>query len=97
MIDKDFVAVEYAKKNAEVNGIKNCKVYLSNGFSKAPDMKFDLIVSDLPAKVGREFLRILLEDAKSHLKPGGRIYVVTISGLREVRQTELPGSIRELR
>ena len=52
MVDKDFVAVEYAKKNAEANGVKNCKVYLSNGFSKVPDMKFDLIVSNLPAKVG---------------------------------------------
>jgi 16S rRNA G1207 methylase RsmC len=83
MIDKDFVAVEYARKNAEVNGIKNFKVYLSNGFSNVPDVKFDLIVSNLPAKVGREFLWILLEDAKDHLKPDGRIYVVTISGLRE--------------
>jgi 16S rRNA G1207 methylase RsmC len=83
MIDKDFVAVEYAKKNAEMNGAKNCKVYLSNGFSAVPDMKFDLIFSNLPAKVGREFLWILLDDAKKHLKPGGRLYVVTISGLRE--------------
>jgi len=83
MVDKDFVAVAYAKKNAEANGVKNSKVYLSNGFGDVPDIKFDLIVSNLPAKVGREFLWILLEDAKNHLKPGGRIYVVTISGLRE--------------
>ena len=83
MIDKDFVAIEYAKKNAEINGVKNYKAYLSNGFGGVPDTKFDLIVSNLPAKVGREFLWILLEDAKAHLKPGGRIYVVTISGLRE--------------
>jgi 16S rRNA G1207 methylase RsmC len=83
MIDKDFVAVDYAKKNMEVNGVKNAKVYLSNGFSNVPGVKFDLIVSNLPAKVGREFLWILLEDAKAYLKPGGRICVVTISGLRE--------------
>lgn len=83
MIDKDFVAVEYAKKNAAANGAKNCRVYLSNGFSAVPETKFDLIFSNLPAKVGREFLWILLNDAKKHLKPGGRIYVVTISGLRE--------------
>jgi 16S rRNA G1207 methylase RsmC len=83
MIDKDFVAVEYAKKNAEINSAKNCEVYLSNGFSEVRGMKFDLIVSNLPAKVGRELLWILLEDAKDHLKPGGRMYVVTISGLRE--------------
>lgn len=83
MVDKDYVAVEYAAKNAELNGVKNCKTYLSNGFSNVPDVKFDLIVSNLPAKVGRELLWIWLQDAKAHLKPGGRIYVVTISGLRE--------------
>lgn len=83
MIDKDFVAVEYARKNAEINGIKNCQVYLSNGFSRVPDMKFDLIISNLPAKEGREFFQILLEDAKNHLRPEGRLCVVTISGLRE--------------
>lgn len=84
MVDKDFVAVEYAKKNAQANDVPNVDVYLSNGFSHvAADAKFDLVVSNLPAKVGRELLRILLEDAKDHLKSGGAIYVVTISGLRE--------------
>jgi 16S rRNA (guanine1207-N2)-methyltransferase len=83
MIDKDFVAIEYSKKNATINHIKNCESYLSNGFSNVPDIKFDLIVSNLPAKVGREFFWLLLHDAKAHLKPGGEMYVVTISGLRE--------------
>ncbi len=84
MVDKDFVAVEYAKKNASSNGIANCDAYLSNGFGAVPkEKKFSLIISNLPAKVGREFFWILLEDAKNHLTPGGRIYVVTISGLRE--------------
>lgn len=83
MIDKDFVAVEYAKKNAAINHVSNCETYLSNGFSHVPNIKYDLIVSNLPAKVGREFFWLLLHDAKAHLKPGGEIYVVTISGLRE--------------
>ncbi len=81
MIDKDFVAVEYAKKNATINGIK-ADCYLSNGFSHvAPNKKFDLIVSNLPAKVSKEFFWILFEEAKQHLNPGGRIIVVTIAGL----------------
>jgi len=84
LVDKDFTALEYAKKNAALNGITNCEIYLSNGFSAVPhDAKFDLIVSNLPAKVGKELFWIFLDDAKRHLKPGGRIYVVTISGLRE--------------
>lgn len=84
LVDKDFVAVEYAKKNAIANKLSNCEAYLSNGFSHVPkDMKFDLIVSNLPAKVGKELLYIMMNEAKSHLNPGGSFYVVTISGLKE--------------
>ena len=36
-----------------------------------------------PAKVGRELLLILLTDARARLRPGGRIYLVTINGLRD--------------
>jgi 16S rRNA G1207 methylase RsmC len=83
MVDKDHVAVEYAKKNAGVNKITNCEVYLSNGFEAVRNLRFDNIVANLPAKVGKELLYIFLSDAKRHLKPGGQIVVVTISGLRE--------------
>ncbi len=84
MVDKDFVAVEYAEKNATLNGLSNAKVYLSNAFSHVPaDAKFDLIVSNLPAKPGKEFFELMLNDAKAHLAPGGRITVVFIAGLRE--------------
>ena len=83
MVDKDFVAVDYARTNVEQNRLKNCHVLLSNGFSHLPDIQFDLIVSNLPANVGKELLQIFLADAKHYLKPNGRLYVVTISGLRE--------------
>lgn len=83
MVDKDFVAVDYAKKNIELNNLQNCQAMLSNGFSHLPDMKFDLIVSNLPATVGKELLQIFLRDAKRHLKQNGKLFVVTISGLRE--------------
>lgn len=83
MVDKDFVAVDYAGKNAERNGLANCHVLLSNGFSHLPNIQFDLIASNLPANVGKELLQIFLADAKQYLKPNGCLYVVTISGLRE--------------
>ncbi|MDY7011768.1 MAG: methyltransferase [Planctomycetota bacterium] len=83
MADKDFVAVEYAKKNAIINGLDNCRAYLSNAFSEVPDIHFDNIVSNLPANVGRELLSIILQDAKAHLKEGGSLYIVTVAGLRK--------------
>lgn len=84
MVDKDFIAIEYAKKNATANGLKNCHVYLSNGLSHVPEnVQFDLIVSNLPAKTGKELYEIMLDDCLRHLKPDGKLYVVTIAGLRE--------------
>ncbi|MEK7605642.1 MAG: methyltransferase [Patescibacteria group bacterium] len=84
LVDKDFVAVQYTRKNAKINEIKNTEIYLSNGFSDVPvDKKFDVIISNLPAKTGKELHYILLADSLEHLKPGGKLYVVTISGLKE--------------
>ena len=83
MVDKDFVAVQYAETNARVNGLTNCRAYLSNAFSNVPDMQFDNIVSNLPANVGREMLYIILSGAHARLKGGGRLYVVTVAGLRK--------------
>jgi len=83
MVDRDFVAIEYAGKNAELNGLTNCKAFLSNAFSHIPDdLKFDVIGSNLPAHVGKELLYLMLSDAKRHLKKDGRLYVVTIAGIR---------------
>ena len=83
LIDKDFVAVEYTKKNAAINRINNTEVILSNGFDKLGQRSFDLIVSNLPAKTGKELYYLYFYDALVRLNPGGRIYVVTISGLRK--------------
>jgi 16S rRNA (guanine1207-N2)-methyltransferase len=84
MIDKDFVAIEYTEKNIKENRLKNCQTYLSNAFSHVPkDKKFDLIVSNIPAKVGKDLLQIIIADAKARLNPGGKFYVVTIAGLKE--------------
>ena len=84
MVDKDFVALEYAAKNARLNGIGNVEIYPSNAFGAVPaDLRFDNVMANLPANVGKELLSIILHDAKAHLKRGGRLYVVTIAGLRQ--------------
>lgn len=84
LVDKDFVAVEYARRNCERNGLANTEVLLSNGFNQVPPAcRFDLIVSNLPAKVGNEQHYLYLFDAHARLVPGGRFVVVTINGLRE--------------
>lgn len=84
LVDRDFIAVEYANANIARNGITNAKAQLSNGFNQVePGRQFDLIASNIPAKVGNEMLYLFLYDALERLKPGGRLYVVTITGLRQ--------------
>lgn len=84
MVDKDFMAVEYANRNCAANGIGNARAMLSNGLQHIPaDARFDLIVSNLPAKASKEQHYLFLYDSLARLKPGGRFYVVTINGLRE--------------
>ena len=84
MVDKDFVAIELANNNANLNNLSNTKAYFSDAFLQVPsEVKFDQVISDLPAKVGREQLSIILYDAFDALKPGGKITVVTIKGLKD--------------
>jgi 16S rRNA G1207 methylase RsmC len=81
LVDKDFVAVEYAALNAELNAIKNVEIYLSNGFSDVNNLMFDNIACNLPAKSGKEQHHLFFNDAKEHLKPNGKLWVVTMTGL----------------
>lgn len=83
LIDKDYVAVDYTKKNLAANGIKNAEAFLSNGLSEVGTRQFDLIVSNLPAKAGNELFYLYFYDALHHLAPGGELVVVTINGLRD--------------
>ena len=84
LIDKDFVAVEYARLNCQKNGLTNTHVQLSNGFNDVDkDKRFSLVMSNLPAKVGKEQHYLYLLDAYERMEVGGRFYVVTINGLRQ--------------
>jgi 16S rRNA G1207 methylase RsmC len=83
MVDKDFVAVEYCQNNIKINGLPNAQAILSNGLEHIGDREFDRVVSNIPAKVGKELLWLMLNDAKNHMRSQGSIYVVTINGLRQ--------------
>jgi 16S rRNA (guanine1207-N2)-methyltransferase len=101
LVDKDFVAVDYSNKNAAANGLSNASAFLSNGFDQIdPDQKYDVIASNIPAKIGDELLTLFLHDAYAHLNPGGKLYVVTISGLKDYmkrRMNEVFGNYNKLK
>jgi len=101
LVDKDFVAIDYAKSNAARNGISNVDVYLSNSFSAVPtDLPLSLVVSNLPAKVGNELFYLAFNDALARMQPGARIVVVTINGLRSFVKrafTEVFGNYKKVK
>ena len=83
LVDKDFVAVKYTEQNIKLNRLNNCETFLSNGLDQIGSRQFNLIVSNIPAKVGNELLSLFLIDSYTHLEKNGRFYVVTISGIRK--------------
>ncbi len=90
LVDKDFMAVDYANKNARLNQVDNATAMLSNGFQHVGhDLKFNLVASNVPAKVGKEMMSLMLYDAYQHLKTDGRLYLVTINGLRQYMKRNL--------
>jgi 16S rRNA G1207 methylase RsmC len=85
LADKDLLAVRYARANCARNGIQNAQVLGSVGMDNVPDLPYDLIVSNIPAKIGdaaieREFILKPL----AHLGPGGVFWYVVVSGLNRL-------------
>ena len=84
MVDKDFVAIEYAKKNAAINHLSNVDIFLSDGCKHLkPGSSFTLVVTNLPAKTSKEHYYLFFYDAFQRMQPGARFYVVVINGLRK--------------
>ncbi len=101
LLDKDFMAVEYSTKNARLNRLDNATAMLSNGFQHIDkNLRFNIVASNVPAKVGKEMMSLMLYDAWQHLEDGGKIYLVTVNGLRQYMKrnlSEIFGNYRKLK
>lgn len=84
MVDRDALAVEYSRRNTELNGASGVNVYGSLGYDDVTRKDFDLIVSNIPAKAGEPAISYFLRDAVHYLAPGGLVAVVVISRLEPV-------------
>ena len=81
MVDRDALAVEYARQNAVLNGLTGLQTYGTLGYDDVPDRDFDLIVSNIPGKASDAVLAELLLGAGLHLRPGGLLAVVAVAPL----------------
>lgn len=85
MLDINLLAVRYAKYNLAKNKITNATVFGSVGVEMVADKSFDLIVSNIPAKIGDEAItREFVLAPYKLLNPGGELWVVVVSALNRL-------------
>lgn len=89
MVDKDALALSYTNQNLKINNLTGVRVYATLGYDSVTENEFDLIVSNIPAKVGDKVLTHILKDSRSHLKSGGKMAVVIIDAIGDYVTKEL--------
>ena len=92
MVDRDALAVEYSRQNAQLNGLSGVSVYGVLGYDDVPSRDFDLIASNIPAKAGQVVISYLLREAGYHLRPGGVVAVVVVKPIERMVEEVLQNS-----
>jgi 16S rRNA G1207 methylase RsmC len=81
-VDRDLLAVKYSNLNAAKNKLKNYKALGSLGVEEVKDQKFDLIVSNVPAKIGEDAIEEeFMVRPMQLLNPGGEYWIVIMTAL----------------
>lgn len=85
LVDKDLLAVRYSKHNIEKNSIQNAITLGSVGMEQVIDKTFDLIASNIPAKIGDEAIaKDFILTPYEHLTPGGELWIVVVNALNHL-------------
>lgn len=85
MVDRDLLAVRYANFNAAKNNATNAIALGSVGTEAVKDKSFDLIVSNIPAKIGDKAIsQEFLLDPYRRLNPNGEYWIVAVSTLNRL-------------
>ena len=74
MADVNERALALAVSNVQKNRMQAAAV-LSDGFA-AVEGEFDAVITNPPIRAGKNVIYKMFEDAKTHLKPGGRLILV---------------------
>lgn len=81
MVDRDALAVAFARENARRNELTNVRAYGSLGYEHVADRDFDLVAANIPGKAGDDVIMTMLRGAQRVLNPGGEVAVVVVSPL----------------
>jgi len=85
MLDSNLLAVRYSKYNLLKNDVINATVVGSVGVEAVKSKTFDLVVSNIPAKIGDEAItQEFVLAPYGLLNPGGELWVVVVSALNRL-------------
>ena len=84
LVDKDALALEYSRQNADLNHLGGTEIYASLGYDDLKGRDFDLIVSNIPGKAGEPVIAYLLREAVQFLSARGIVAVVVVNPLESV-------------
>lgn len=88
MVDTDFRAVNYTKKNIQLNKVPNAEVRISDGLQEMKGKTLDVILSNPPTHLPKETFIEFVESSKKQLRAGGKIYFVTEKRLKPLLKRE---------
>lgn len=85
LVDRDLLAVRYSSYNIAKNNIQNAKALDSIGMEQLLDYTYDLIVSNIPAKIGdKAIAEEFILTPYRHLNPEGQLWVVVVNTLNRL-------------
>lgn len=90
--DRDALAVAFARENAKANGVENAEFDCGLAFWNLAGRRFDLIVSNLPAKAGRPVLEDFFQTTPRLLSRTGVGAVVIVSPLEQLARDSIQSS-----
>ncbi len=87
--DRDTLAVYFSKENAALNKIDEINFSTDLALNGVTDKKFDLLLSNIPAKAGEKVLINFLSRSGSFLTENGRCCVVIVATLADFAESTL--------
>jgi 16S rRNA (guanine1207-N2)-methyltransferase len=86
MVDDNLLAIRCARETVALHDYENVTVHAGNVYKPVTDSRFDLIISNPPFHrkfdVSTNVAHQLINGAKEHLNPGGRLLIVANEFLR---------------
>ncbi len=89
LVDRDALAIDFSRQNAELNDLHNVSICDSLGFDAVAERNFDLIVSNIPGKAGDEVIAHLVRGVRPFLTPTGHAAIVVVTPLVPLVQQTL--------